>query len=92
MNIASILEKLSVFVPELKPLIPAIVAAIATGQKVKTIIQPALDRLEVGEVAIIEAAEAAPALEAILPEIDVSIKTGQRVADLVNEYEVKLKT
>jgi hypothetical protein len=90
MNVSSVLTKLSVFIPELKPMIPAIISGFATAQKVRTIIQPALDRLEAGEVAVIEAAEAAPALEAILPEIDTAIKTGQRIADLMNSYETKL--
>lgn len=69
---------------------PAIVAAVATGQKVQTILQPALERLEAGEVAVLEAVEATPALEEILPEIDAAIKTGQRIADLFNSYEAKL--
>jgi len=91
-DLPTALKKASVFVPELKPMIPAIIAAIATGQKVKSILKPALDRLEAGEVAVLEAVEATPALEAILPEIDAAIKTGQRIADLVTAYETKLKT
>jgi hypothetical protein len=90
MNVSSVLTKLSVFIPELKPMIPVIIAAIATGQKVQGILQPALTRLEAGEVAVLEAVEATPALEAILPEIDTAIKTGQRIADLLNSYETKL--
>lgn len=92
MNILSVLTKLSVFVPELKPMIPAIMTAIATGQKVSVILKPALDRLEAGEVAVLEAVEATPALEAMLPEIDAAIKTGKQVAAIVNSYETKLNT
>jgi len=91
-NIESALAKLSVFVPELKPMIPGILAAVATGQKVQTILRPALDRLEAGEVAVLEAVEATPALEAILPQIDAAIKTGQQIANLITAYEAKLKT
>jgi hypothetical protein len=72
-------------------MIPAIVAAVATGQKVQGILQPALQRLEAGEVAVLEAIEATPDLEAMLPEIDAAIKTGQKLADLFNAYETKLK-
>jgi hypothetical protein len=89
-NIQSALTKLSVFVPELKPMIPSIMAAITTGQKVQVILKPALDRLEAGEVAVLEAIEATPALDAMLPEIDTAIKTGKRVADLITSYETKL--
>ena len=92
MNISTNLAKLSIFVPELKPMIPAIMAAIATGQKVQTILKPALDRLEAGEIAVLEAIGATPALEEILPEIDAAIKTGQWLANLFNAYETKLKS
>ena len=90
MDLTPALEKLSVFVPELAPLIPTIVAAVATGEKIHVIIQPALDRLEAGEVALIEAAEAAPALEAILPEIASAIKVGKQLQELVASYQSKL--
>ena len=71
-------------------MIPGIITAIATGQKVQGILKPALDRLEAGESAVLEAVEATPALEGILPEIDAAIKAGQQIADLVNSYETKL--
>jgi len=91
-NIESALDKFSVFIPELKPMSPAILAAVATGEKVQAILKPALDRLEAGEVAVLEAVEATPALEAILPQIDAAIKTGQQIATLITAYEAKLKT
>lgn len=91
MTLTDALQKLAVFVPELKPLIPQIVAAVATAQKTKAIVQPALDRIQAGEAAFLELADEAPQLEQLMPAIMAAVQVAEQVQALAIAYGAKVE-
>ncbi len=90
MDIAGPVRRASVFVPELGPLEPNIVAAWATIQKIRETIAPAVTRIDAGEPAFLEEAEAAAKLNAMLPDLLALLKTADALEVVVANYAAKM--
>jgi len=79
-----------IFVPELRPLMSQIIKAIGTVNKLETVLAPALVRIEQGEVAVLELAEAAPALNELMPDVTAAVATFAKVRAIVAKYEAAI--
>lgn len=90
MTLTDWLNKAAIFVPEIKPLIPAIVAAVTVAQKIDSVLAPAIARLEADEAAFLELGEATPQLEQMMPDIAAALKTYQQLKTIGAAYATKL--
>ncbi len=89
-QIESALRKLAVVVPELKPLIPAIVSDLAAAEKAEVIFAPALARMENNEPAFLELAAALPNVEPLLPEVAATFRLVRELRALVAQYQARI--
>jgi hypothetical protein len=86
-----LLKCAAVFVPELGPLVPAIVRVLDTAGKLEAILQPAVLRLEAGEHALLELAAAAPEINDLLPEMSAAFAVLAKVRAIAAKYEAALE-
>jgi hypothetical protein len=86
----SLLKAAPVFVPELAPLVPRVVAAAVALAKIEPILAPAVARLEKNEPAFIELGEAVRPLAELMPEIRDAIATVAALRDLAGKYEQRI--
>ena len=77
--------------PELDPLVPAIVKALDTVGKIETILQPAVTRIQEGQPAIFEIADAAPKINEIMPDVAAAIATLAKVREIAAKYEAAIE-
>lgn len=82
-----LLKCAAVFVPEIGPLVPAIIKALDTASKVETALGPAMARIEQGQPAILELGEAAPAINDLLPDITAAAATLAKVRAVAAKCE-----
>jgi hypothetical protein len=80
----------SVFIPEITPLAPRVVAALATLDKLQTVMQPALDRAARNEPAVLEMAGAAAPLMGLLPEIRQALAVLTDARALAAKYQQRI--
>lgn len=80
----------SVFVPELKAIAPDVANAIATFQRVRTILEPALERMKAKEAAFLEIIGELPELNAMSADIAAAIDVAGKLGALVDAYMAKI--
>ena len=79
-----------VFVPEMVPLIPALVTDFDTLAKAKAAVQPAFTQIENDQPAFLEAVEEIPAIEQLLPELAKAARDFESAAAIWAKYKAKL--
>lgn len=87
MDETTLLRFSTVFVPELKPLIPDIVAATATAEKVEDVIGPAM---RAGNLDIFSLVPLLGQLLPMMPEIEKAAQTAATVDAILVKYESRL--
>lgn len=87
MDEATLLRFATVFVPELKPLVPDIVAATATVEKVEAIAAPAI---AAGGLSVFTIFPIIPQLLPMSEEIAKAAKTVEAVEAILVKYEGRL--
>ncbi len=84
------LNLVAVFVPEIKPLIPAIIEAFAVAEKAQTILAPALARVEAKQPAFLEFGEAMPELEPLMPEFSRAVALIGKLRAVLADYQARI--
>lgn len=84
------LNKAAIFVPELKPLIPGLLAALRTAETLEPAFAPIMARLEEGKTVFIEATELVGTVNENLPEIAQAVATLKKLGALIAQYQARL--
>jgi hypothetical protein len=87
MDEATLLRFATVFVPELKPLVPDIVAATATAEKVEALVGPAIQS---GNLGIFSLMPVLGQLLPMAPELEKAAQTAAAVDAILVKYETRL--
>jgi hypothetical protein len=87
MDEATLLRFATIFVPELKPLVPDIVAATVAAEKVAAVIGPVVQS---GSLGIFSLLPALRQIEPMAPELEKAAKTAEAVDAILVKYESRL--
>lgn len=80
----------SIFIPELKPLLPDISAAVATAERAETVIVPLLARVQAHELGLFDIGPVLDQIKAIAPDVIKAIATIKKLSALADAYAAKV--